>query len=258
MKTLIYQYWLGERPLYGEVSQQMFQEYARLTGSDYRYDSNPSYFKGKYGVYYHALRPLFDEEFHQYDRVLYVDMDVYTAKGLTENIFELDFPYIAMAQEPDQPELRSKTDGKISLKNDLYWAKVVKWLYGIELPVDALGRPLVYNAGVLLYTKDGMKFAAEKFLNIKRYAWAMGLSRLPRFYRNDQNYLHVCGFMKDFTLTELSNDWNSIIHQIRDENGEIQINDGRSSDSKFVHLQARNRSEKTADELVKYVQDLPA
>ena len=64
--------------------------------------------------------------------------------------------------------------------------------------------------------------------------------------------------MKDFTLTELSTDWNSIIHQIKDENGDIQINDGRTSESKFIHLQARNRSEKTEDELVEYVQNLPA
>jgi len=130
MKTLIYQYWLGERPAYSELSKSMFQEYAKKVGADYRFDADPDFFKGRYGKFYHALRPLYDKEFQKYDRVLYVDMDIFPAKDLDMNVFDLDIGFMAMAQEKPQPAMREKISiNRINNKNDVRWAKILKRLY---------------------------------------------------------------------------------------------------------------------------------
>jgi len=89
---------------------------------------------------------------------------------------------------------------------------------------------------------EGMKYCAKNLPHYKFYVWAMRLFRMPKFYRNDQNYIHAMMFRDGFQLTELSTDWNSIVHEVHNEKGERVLNDTRTADTKFIHMQARRRT----------------
>ena len=237
MSRLIYQYWSGEMPIYAQVSKDLFTTYAEKCGAEYRFDQDPQFFKSKYSQYYNALRPIFDPAFHHYDQVLFVDMDVVPVLGLDADIFATTRAQIAMVQEVDQPQLRSNMRGNITTKNDLRWAKVVNFFWGVQVPLDPLGRPRVYNSGVVLYSKSGLNFARKAFASVKTYQYLMTLVALPRFYRLDQNYLGAFVGRTGCDFSELSADWNSQVTSISTADGKGLIMDTRTSSSKFIHMQ---------------------
>lgn len=242
MKTLIYQYWTGTTPLYAKVSSQMFRAYAEQIGAEYRFDENPDFFSGRFGRYFNALRPIYDTDFHTYDRVLFVDMDVFPRAGLIRSIFSEACPGLAMAQEPHQPKLRRELPSRINATNDRRWSRIVRRLYGSDIGQTDEGDPLVFNSGVVLYAQGFLQSAAKALPSPRLYQLAMRAARLPRFYGLDQNYLQMVSGRAAVPFSELATEWNHQVHGVAHPIEGPSIYDARTGQTCFVHYQTRDRS----------------
>ncbi len=194
VKTLIYQFWKGEIPGYAKLSRRLFRDYADRHGADHFFEENPTFFTGKYAEYYHALRPVWDEDLLGYDRVIYIDADVFPKADASADIFTLPVNHIGMVEELAQPELRKGRKSPIRHSNDMRWAAFGSAFFHSTPPRLADRSPRVFNSGVIVYTREGMMAARQRFPDIKTYVMAMRLAILPRFYRLDQNYLALPAF----------------------------------------------------------------
>ncbi len=250
MRRLIYQYWTGRMPPYATVSRDLFASYARDIGAEYLFEQDPKYFRSRYARYYNALRPIFDVDFHTFDQVLFVDMDVIPLQSTEANIFEASLGQIGMVEEVDQPELRSNMLGKINHNNDLRWAKVVKRFWGVQVPLDAQGRPRVFNSGVVLYSKAGLQFARKNFPSVKAYQYGMTLAGLPRFYRLDQNYLGAFVGKNGCDFSCLPAVWNSQVTSTLTLTGEHLLIDQRTTSSNFIHMQHVGKNEMNHEDVM--------
>ncbi len=250
MKGLIYQYWRGALPGYAQLSQRLFRDYAEAHGLDYRFDDNPDFFTGKYAEYYHVLRPLYDPWFHQFDRVLYLDMDVFPTQTASGAIFAEEIGHLAMAEERDQPLLRQSVTGPINARNDARWAGLLSRLYGVQVPRTDMGAPRVFNSGVVLYSGDGMRACPPLFPNRRLYGLMIRLAGLPRFYRLDQNYLGLAAFRPGVQFTELPDIWNA---QVRSATGGGYEHVAPTGPAQFVHLQTRDRGDLSDAEILEIV-----
>lgn len=243
MKTLIYQYWYGSPPKESALAgKQNMEEYANRIGSEYLFEYNPKFYGGPCSLEkkYSALRPIYDDMFLEYDKVMYLDLDVFAVDQCTNNIFEEQIEYIGICPEPDQPRLRSipgiMANGLINTNNDNRWANAVKDKYGTEVNRDSEGRPMVYNSGVVVFTKQGLIQAREKFTQFDQHINYMRSVGLSGFYLSDQTYYQtmMVGSGVDFTI--LDPKWNSQIHYLRDTHPP-RVNDCRTPETNFVHVQ---------------------
>lgn len=252
--NLLYQYWTGDLPLYAKLSSEAFKKYADSIGAEYRFDHNPNFIKANNSAYYNAFRPLHDEEFHQYNNVLYLDMDVFPVDKELPNIFDQQIDGVGMCQEPHQPELRSRETGRISSVNDEKWALALK-KWNITLPRDEKERLLVFNSGVVLYSQQAMKLAKKHFIPFNEYQSHILSQGLDRFYALDQNYLHANLFAGKIKHTEMPWEWNTQIHYLGKQIGNKPrpIYDPRNEDTKYVHIQLRGRKEMSASRVYEIV-----
>lgn len=243
MKNAIYQYWFGDEPRESAlVGQANMKKYAKMVGADYIYYRDPEFFGGpcERQKMYSSGRPIYDDAFLQYDKVMYIDMDIFAVENCTENIFEEDIKHIGICPEIDQPRLRdtsgSSNNSYINNKNDNKWADVVKKEYNVSVNRDSKNRPLVYNAGMMIYTREGLIQARKKFTQFQKHIDYMKRAGFSGFYLSDQTYygtmLHVSGV--DFKM--LDTKWNSQLHWIRNGNSK-SVNDRRKPDTNFVHVQ---------------------
>lgn len=233
----------------------MFADYAQRIGADYRFDLNPNFFRHSYARYYHSLRPIFDPVFHEYDRVLFVDMDVFPRENLERNVFDEPLEHIALVQEPGQEELRKKRAGKINWDNDLRWADYVDEKWGLKVPRGIGGNPHIFNTGVILFSKEGMLAAQKLFPAPWLYVLWMRLKRFPWFYRIDQNYLSAFAFLPNMRFTPLNQDWNSQIISSPLSDGTVQTSDFRSESSALVHFQYKDRNTMAVADILAMVND---
>ena len=91
MKTAIYQYWYGSKPKESaNAGRKNMEAYANKIGADYIFETDPKFYGGPCSLEkkYSALRPIYDDMFLKYDKVMYVDLDVFVTDKCTENIFE--------------------------------------------------------------------------------------------------------------------------------------------------------------------------
>ncbi|WP_170973384.1 glycosyltransferase [Rhizobium sp. FKY42] len=241
MKTLIYQFWKGEVPDYARLSRRLFRDYADRHGADYFFEENPTFFTGKYAEYYHAVRPVWDPDFHNYDRVIYVDADVFPKDNASGEILTTPVNHIGMVEELAQPQLRKGRKSPIRHSNDMRWAAFGSAFFHSTPPRTADRSPRVFNSGVIAYTREGMVAAYQHFPQIRTYVMAMRLALLPRFYRLDQNYLGISCFRAGMQFTALEQRWNRILEQ--GDIGEDYLARETKSDTAFVHWQVRNRKE---------------
>ena len=243
MKKLIYQVWAGKLRPGCVYSSKLMKEYADRIGADYRLDIDPMIASKKCDVpmYFEWLNPLLDDSFLEYDSVCSIDMDVFPVNSLKDDIFEAAAGYdCGICTEPFQGKYRSSTTigGHINSKNDEFWAKEMKRLYDIDLPRDKDGYLKVYNAGVVVFSKEALLKAREKFVSFQRYINDTRKAGLGRFYTVDQNYFHamMCAHYK---YVEMENGWNSYVHYIRGPlSKNTPIHDGRQvGKTRFVHVQ---------------------
>lgn len=239
MKNLIYQYWDG--PITGgcRAGVENMKKYAERIGADYLFEENPKFVTnlGGYSPHYGAFKPIYTDSFHQYDNILFADTDIFTVEGLTKNIFEGFTADVGICTEPDQPTLRQKTAGNITTARDEKWASIVESRWNIKVPRTDEGLMKVYNSGVVLYSNKGLVKAKERFVPFKEYVDMIKASGLMNFYTCDQPYLHAMLQVANMDWIEMDNGWNSYIHYIRQGNQPRRINDSRTKDTKFVHIQ---------------------
>lgn len=247
MKNVIYQYWDGNVRESCLAGSRNMKAYADRIGADYLFEDNPKFLKSRFGLdfgsyspHYGAFKPVYDESFAEYDNVLFVDTDVFTVDGLTENIFENFDAEIGICTEPSQPKRRQITLGKITTEADERWASVVEKEYNIQVPRTDEGLMKVYNTGMVLYSKEGLQKARERFVPFQDYVNLIRPHGLPSFYNCDQPYLHAMMLACDFNWVEMDNNWNSYVFTTRDKEHDGRYNvDERTPDTKFVHVQLR-------------------
>ena len=79
MKTVIYQYWYGSKPKESaNAGKKNMQAYANKIGADYIFETDPKFYGGPCSLEkkYSALRPIYDDMFLKYDKVMYVDLSL--------------------------------------------------------------------------------------------------------------------------------------------------------------------------------------
>lgn len=231
-----------------EASTANMRAYAQRIGAEYRFDKDPN-IAGRtcnIPVYYECLNPLLDDAFLKYDRVLSVDADVFAVEGLTQNIFDEPVADMGICTEPHQPIYRQTLKGPICTARDEQWARVMLDRWGIEVPrVNGLVK--IYNAGVLLFTREGLLKARARFAPFQKYIDTT--RHLGKFYASDQHYIH--GMMvKHLEFTELDNEWNRYVHYVGSpDDNPRPIHDSRTKDTKFVHVQLRGADDWSAERL---------
>ena len=208
------------------------QAYAKLVGAEYRFDQDQKYM-GADAKFYDALRPVFDVHFHKYDRVLFLDLDVFAVDGLTANIFEEPVVGVGMCEEMGEAELRAARTSNIDGARDKHWAALAKELWGVIVPRDDKGRVRVFNAGVVLYTREAMINARQNWAPVPEYREAMrARQELKGFYTLDQPYLHAMTHLPGQTFTVIPPQWNRRVF-----GKEGYVYDRRADPTHFVHVQ---------------------
>lgn len=257
--NLIYQCWSGPMRSGVLASKDNIEQYTEKIDAFYRFDLNPG-IAGKLcsiPMYYEWLNPLLDDRFLAYDNIAVLDMDVFSVAGLTDSIFDANLADIGICTEAFQPVYRATLYKGICKGNDEKWARVLKLLWGIDLPRTSEGLLKVYNAGVVLFTRKGLRQARKSFLPFQDYISAMRRYGLERFYTLDQNYFHAMLVRSGISYVELSNDWNCPIHFLGDPKATPRpINDMRGETPKLVHIQLRGADDFSAEKLWK-ITNLP-
>lgn len=246
MKNLIYQVWAGELRPGCHYSSKLVKEYADRIGADYRLDIDPRIASAKCDVpmYFEWMNPLIDDSFLEYDNVCVMDMDIFPVDGLEEDIFDVSEGYdCGICTEPFQGKYRASTTigGSINSENDERWAREVERLYGTKLPRDRDGYLKVYNAGMVVLSKNAMKIARKNFVPFQKYIDDMRRAGLGRFYTVDQNYFHAM-MVEHLNYVEMDKGWNSYVHYVRGPmSAKTPIHDGRPrgkyGKTRLVHIQ---------------------
>lgn len=256
MRCLIYQFYNGDIPQGAKASKDNIGAYADRIGVDHVFFRNDNYTEpmGVDARYFDALRPVYDDSFNSYDRVLFLDMDIYAVDGLKENIFEQDVGHIGMCEEVDQPAERYSKTGEISGSNDERWANLIAEQFGSTQLRNAEGQLRVFNSGVILWTRAGLQKAREVFVHPRQWWTALKASGLPRFYWLDQNYFGAMTGLADIKLTELSPEWDRQLYYIGPRSmADRPVYDQRTQETKFVHVQLSGKGGYSADKLHRIV-----
>lgn len=250
MTNLIYQYWKG--PLKSGVlaSTKLMKEYADRIGAEYRFDHNVTIASKTVNIdiYYEPANPLVDASFDQYDKVALIDIDVFPVEGLTESLFDqVTDEDAGICTEPLQPMLRELYNvAGINSPTDKRWTEVLKSRWNIDYSYDDKNRPLVYNTGVVVLTKDGIQKIRKTWPSFQEYVNAM--QGFPRFYSFFQDYFSAFIHHKDFKFTSMHNGWNSYMHKVG-SHPNARVSDTRTDETKLVHIMFRTADDWPEDAL---------
>jgi len=242
MKNIIYQYWKGDLKPGVVYSTELIKKYAEKIGAEYRFDHNKT-IAGKVcsiPIYYEPANPLVDPYFDDYDNVALIDIDVFPVENLNENLFDqLDGEDAGICTEPDQPFFRSTMNvSDITYENDMRWARFLKDKWNVKYSYDEKDRPIVYNTGVVVISKEGLKKMKTQWPSFQEYVNSIQSLRLARFYYLFQDYFSAFIHIDGFKFKKLHNGWNSYMHKLR-SHPNATINDTRTEDTKLVHIMFR-------------------
>jgi len=253
MKKLIYQYWIGDIEPCARAGQRAMQEYADRIGATYRFEHNPTFISGmvsKYASHYSALRPVFDVSMHYWDRVLFVDCDIFPVAGLEQDIFEEDVADIGICEEIGEPKFRA-ADPKF--REEAWYSEVVR-KYGGRVRRDENNLPRIFNSGLVLYTKEGMQKAKQNFYPMEEH-WRHFSQFGQTIYFRDQSYMnaHITCNAVDWTI--LDSKWNTRLHYEPKTSGVRPVIDNRNEDTCMVHMQLSGSGNWDAQKLITAVNE---
>lgn len=242
MKNIIYQYWQGDLKPGVVYSSELIKKYAESIGAEYRFDHNKT-IAGKLcsvPIYYEPANPLVDASFDDYDNVALIDIDVFPVENLKENLFDqIEGKDAAICTEPQQPFLRSTINvSDITYYNDMRWARLLKEAWNITYSYDEERRPMVYNTGVVVISKKGLKKMKTEWPSFQDYINLISQRGFPKFYKLFQDYFSAFIHMDGFEFNKMHNGWNSYMHKLRTQ-PEATINDTRTEETKLVHIMFR-------------------
>jgi lipopolysaccharide biosynthesis glycosyltransferase len=232
--NLIYQYWDGKVPNGTRYSSKLMKEYADRIGADYLFEENPSYIKnaGNYSPHFGILKIIHDKSFEKYDKVLYVDCDVFPVDGLEENIFKEFGDYdLGICRE----EWQSRNKPKDKMAQDDEWARRVEMGRWVLIPRNDEGNIIIYNSGCIVFTKKGRLNMRANMMPLPKYLELM--KGMPSFASSDQPYIHA--HLPIFHYKEMDEDWNRYVHYMPNTSDPRPVNDTRTKTTKFVHIQLR-------------------
>lgn len=268
MTNLIYQFWEGTIPYGALAGKKNMEEYAKRVGAEHMFEKNPKWIRNlgighKYQSFYGQFKIIYDESYDKYDTIMYADADVFAVDGLTESIFdafEKTGGEVGLCTEPRQPQRRLESTGHINHHADEKWAEAIKQKYNVDMPRNEQGLLKVYNAGMVLYTKEARKRIREEFPPFEEYIQLIRGKGLSNFYMCDQPYLHAMLTVSNMNYVEMDNDWNQILHYVGKKSNPLvedrNVNDDRTKDTKFVHIQLSNADNYDADTLYR-ITNLP-
>jgi hypothetical protein len=102
---------------------------------------------------------------------------------------------------------------------------------------------------MMVMSREGLQKARDKFAPIKRYVELIQKGGLGKFYWLLQPYYHAM-MVKHLDYTEMDNGWNSYIHYVGDPSAKPRpVNDTRTADTRFVHIQLRGADDYDAETL---------
>lgn len=256
--NFIYQYWDGPVRASVRAGVDAMSRYACDVGAVYRFEDNPRWISdrrfGNYSAHYGALKPVFESEFDEYEKILFADTDVFPIEGLKESIFDHFTGDIGICTEPFQPKQRQITLGRITSQSDEKWAQLMRKKFGIEVPRTEEGLVKVYNTGVVLYNQKARRVAKRYWVSFDEYVNIVRKAGLDSFYTCDQPYIHAMMFYGDIKVQEMDNNWNSYVHGTKDKyQPKRRIVDHRTPDTKFVHCQFPGADDMNAEQLWRVV-----
>ena len=124
MKNIILQHWTGELGELEKLSQENIKKYAEFCGAEYQLVQGDVFMEGLTSQC--QKMHMLDEKWDDYDCLVMLDMDMFTRKGLTENVFT-DIKGIGMYADV-QKSLHKKLQNKFSNLLDLryaYWGGAI-------------------------------------------------------------------------------------------------------------------------------------
>lgn len=252
MTNLIYQYWLGTPGIGVRHGVENMKAYAKRIGAEYEFVTNPGwaqkYCSPKHAQYYNAFEPIWSDRFSEFDKILFVDTDVFAVDGLDESIFDQDIAEIGICDEPHKEISHLTTRSAINTAQDEKWNKVIAQRFGKEMPRNDAGNLKIFNSGVVVYTPEGREKARKNWVSFSEYINAAQSSGLNRFYSIDQNYLHAMLIIGEHDYTVMHNGWNSYVHYDGDSKTVPRaVIDTRTEETKFVHVQLRGADDRDGD-----------
>lgn len=201
MKKLIFQYYVGSKtlPKWANESVQRFKHYAKLHGADYWFTPSSSFSPECH--YFEHLRLMYDENFSKYDQILYVDVDVIVER-FEDNIFDCQIADIGMVPEYRAPGMNAPPVFAL----DSYFVTYRDLAKRFDLPVvqphSVESKYLMFNSGVILWSRSGLDKARSKFLDWKKWH-----HQVPGQFGLDQPYMNG-QVTKHLDYTELPLKWN--------------------------------------------------
>ena len=245
MKTAIYQYYDGPLTESIQASVKNIKSYAETIGADHTFEHNPNWVindlkmnLGYYTKHYGAFKPVYDSRWDKYDKILFLDADIFAVDNLQENIFEHFHADFGICDEPFQPKQRTITTGKITYEEDEKFAKFMKNVYGVDIPRNEEGLVKEFNSGMVLYSKKGRLQAQTEFDKFPDYVRKVLQNGIIDFYASDQGFIRAMISGKKVNVQYMNNNWNSYVHGTRDiYQPKRRIVDHRTKDTKFVHCQ---------------------
>ena len=201
MKTAIFQYYISSGPLpkWVEISSTKFKKYAEAHNADYIFSDTSMFSKGN--VHFEQLRVVYDDIFEQYDRVLYADVDI-IPENFSENIFEEDIIDIGMVPEYQTTGMNTAPWYMLPGIEVKYKHLAKKFNIPVLKPKTVQAPYLMFNSGILLWTKSGIIKARKSFLDWNKWANAGNhLMNLDQGYSTSQVTKHL-------DYTELNLKWN--------------------------------------------------
>lgn len=257
---LVYQFYEGNLTSGNKAGVHLMKEYCNRIGVKHLFELNPTWPKeariqrknlGKYNPHYGAFKFIFDEKFDSYDSIMFCDCDVVPVDNLSESPFDEFNQEIGICEEYMMPDLRTKFNiGGINIHNDKKYANLCEQKYNVVMSKDSLGRPRVFNSGMVIYSKEARIKARQIFPDFKEYCQLVSRN-LPPFYQGDQNYLNA--MLPKFKWQLMDYKWNSQIFFKPGTSGDNRpIADYRSNPN-FVHVQLRGADNYTYDKLKQIV-----
>ena len=206
-------------PEWGIRASSYFQKYADIHGVDYHF-STESYCNAR-SNYFEICRVYLDPMFDQYDKVLFVDLDV-VPKDMNTNIFDIDV--IDVAGWPEFKHTKIKGDPKwddnpaLRARFEHFGAPMIK----PKTATDNSTRML--NTGVLLWSKQARIKAREQFDHFEDWFGYKNKLLEPGKWEDfghssyclDQPFLNAMFNKFNFDVLELDYKWNRF--PTKDEN----------------------------------------
>jgi lipopolysaccharide biosynthesis glycosyltransferase len=248
MKNLVYQFWdtyqsAGKVFPCVEASVKSIKKYAERIGAEYKFELNPPHLhtalkRVNIPAYYGSLNPVFREEFHEYDNILFADADVFAVDDIEESIFDSFTGELGISEEIFEPK-RQIVERKRMLNKNLYdrWAKINEDRFNMKFPRTKDGLLRAFNSGVLVYSNSGLKKAKESFISMEDYCNNISEKGLHTFFAGDQHYINTAMWKSDIDVQIMDYKWNTEV--VYFDKGPQEVLYDRNKDTRFVHIQLR-------------------